>query len=88
MSAQRRFWSSLAAVLRQPLIRQPFTIAGFAVTALAWVVVASAAWLMRLAAVVAGELAFVGGICLCLVGLSYIGAPLGLAGLVASRVAA
>jgi hypothetical protein len=88
MSGVRRFWRSLAPVLKMPLIDQPFLILAHLSSALLWVLVVGAACLGRLLAVVAGEAAFIGGIVLCLLGLGYIGAPLGVAGLVASRLAA
>ena len=88
MSGQRGFWQSLGPVVRQPLVYQPFVIVAYVLGALAWVAIAAAACAVRLAAVVAGELAFVGGIVLCLIGLGHIGAPLGVVGFVTSRLAA
>ena len=88
MSGVRRFWRSLVPVLKRPLIDQPFLILAHLFNDLLWVLVAGAACLGRLLAVVAGETAFIGGIVLCLLGLGHIGAPLSVAGLVASRLAA
>ncbi len=62
MSAPLRHWPSLVPVLRGPLIRQPFAILAYVLTALVWTLVASALCVGRLAAVVAGESAFIGGI--------------------------
>ena len=82
------FWRSLVPVLRRPLGHQPFLIAAYLLRALLWFFCAAAVCLGRLAAVVAGQAAFVGGIVLCLIGYGYVGAPLGVAGLLASRLAA
>jgi len=82
------FWRSLLPVLRKPLAHQPFLIAAYLARAVLWTAAAAAVCAGRLAAVVAGEAAFVGGIVLCLVGQGHIGLPMGVAGLVASRLAA
>jgi hypothetical protein len=82
------FWRSLRPVFRRPLAYQPFIIFGFAVSAFAWAATAFVVCAARLAAVVAGMSAFVGGILLCLLGYGWLGAPVGVAGLVASRLAA
>ncbi len=88
MSGLGRFWRSLVPVLKSPLVEQPFLILGLVLKTVVWTLLAGAACAARLLAVVAGEAAFVGGIVLCLLGLGHIGAPLGIAGLVASRMAA
>jgi hypothetical protein len=88
MLGPQRFWRTLVPVLKRPLIDQPFLILAHLLEALLWALIAGAACLGRLLAVVAGETAFIGGIVLCLLGLGHIGAPLGVAGFVASRLAA
>lgn len=88
MSSLGRFWRSLVPVLKRPLVEQPFLILGHVLKAAAWTLLAGAACVARLLTVVAGEAAFIGGIVLCLLGLGHIGAPLGVAGLVVSRMAA
>lgn len=82
------FWRSLRPVWRRPLGHQPFIIFGVLLSAVAWTVAAFAVTAARFATVVVGQAAFVGGICLCLLGMGYIGAVMGVAGLVASRIAA
>ena len=88
MFRPRRFWLSLTPVLRSPLADQPFLILAHLLEALLWILIASAVCVGRFLAVVAGETAFIGGIVLCLLGLGHVGAPLGVAGFVASRLAA
>ena len=83
-----RFWRSFYPVFRRPLVHQPFIIAAVVLRALVWTAVATAICTARFVTVVAGLSAFVGGIVLCLVGYGYLGAPIGVAGLVASRLAA
>ena len=82
------FWRSLRPVWRRPLGYQPFIILGVLLSAVAWTVAAFAVTVARLATVVVGQAAFVGGIVLCLLGMGYLGAVMGVAGLVASRIAA
>ena len=81
-------WRSLRPVWRKPLVHQPFIIFGVLLSALVWTAAAFAVTAARLATVVAGQAAFIGGILLCLFGYGYLGAPIGVAGLVASRIAA
>ncbi len=88
MSGLGRFWRSLVPVLKRPLVEQPFLILGHVLKTVVWTLLAGTACAARLLAVVVGEVAFVGGIVLCLLGFGHIGAPLGIAGLVASRMAA
>lgn len=82
------FWRSLRPVWRRPLGHQPFIILGVLLSAVVWTLAASALTVARLATVIAGQAAFVGGIVLCLLGMGYVGAVMGVAGLVASRIAA
>ena len=82
------FWRSLRPVWRRPLGHQPFIILGVLLSAVAWTVAAFAVTAARFATVVVGQAAFIGGIVLCLLGLGYLGAVMGVAGLVASRIAA
>jgi len=82
------FWRSLRPVWRRPLGYQPFIILGVLLSAVAWTVAAFAVTVARFATVVVGQAAFVGGIVLCLLGMGYLGAVMGVAGLVASRIAA
>jgi hypothetical protein len=84
----RHFWRSLVPVIRKPLLHQPLLIAAYLIRAVLWTVLAAAVCLGRLATVVVGQGAFVAGIVLCLIGYGYFGAPLGVVGLVASRLAA
>ncbi len=81
-------WRSLRPVWRRPLAYQPFIIIGMLLSALAWTVAAGVVCAARLATVVVGEAALIGGIVLCLLGFGYIGAPAGVAGIVLSRLAA
>ncbi len=82
------FWRSIRPVWRKPLGHQPFIILGVLLSAVAWTVAAFALTAVRLATVVLGQAAFVGGIVLCLLGMGWIGAVMGVAGLVTSRLAA
>lgn len=82
------FWRSLLPVLKRPLVHQPFLIVAYLLRAILWTAVAAAVCVGRLAAVVLGQCAFIAGIVLCLLGHSLLGLPLGVAGLVASRLAA
>jgi putative Mn2+ efflux pump MntP len=63
-------------------------ILAYVLTALAWTLAATALCVGRFVAVIAGESAFIGGIVLCILGFGHIGAPLGVVGFVASRLAA
>ncbi len=81
-------WRSLRPVWRKPLAYQPFIIIGMLLSTVAWTVAAGIVCAARLVTVVAGETALIGGIMLCLLGFGYIGAPMGVIGLVASRLAA
>ncbi len=81
-------WRSLRPVWRRPLAHQPLIIFGIFLSTLVWTGVAFALCAVRFLTVVAGQTAFIGGILLCLLGLGYLGAPIGVAGLVASRMAA
>jgi hypothetical protein len=82
------FWRSLRPVWRRPLGYQPFIILGVLMSTVAWTVTAFAVTVARFVTVVVGQAAFVGGIALCLLGMGYLGAVMGVAGLVASRIAA
>jgi hypothetical protein len=74
--------------MRRPLLYQPFLIGAYLFRAVMWTIAAMLICAGRLATVVAGQSAFIAGIVLCLVGYGHVGAPLGVVGLVASRVAA
>jgi len=82
------FWRSIRPVWRKPLAHQPFIIIGVLLSAVVWTVAAFALTAARLVTVVIGQAAFVGGIVLCLLGMGWVGAAMGVAGLVASRLAA
>jgi len=84
----KNFWRSLLPVLRRPLSHQPFLIFAYLLRALLWFFSALAVCLGRLAVVILGEAAFIGGIVLCLIGFWFLGAPVGVLGFVASRLAA
>ncbi len=81
-------WRSLRPVWRRPLAHQPLIIFGVFLSAVVWTGVAFTLCAVRFLTVVVGQAAFVGGILLCLLGLGYLGAPIGVAGLVVSRMAA
>ena len=82
------FWRSLRPVWRKPLGYQPFIIIGVLLSTVAWTVAAFALTAARFVTVVVGQAAFICGIVLCLLGMGYFGAVMGVAGLVASRIAA
>ena len=84
----RHFWRSLLPVLRRPLLHQPFLILAYLMRSLLWFASATVLCVGRLATVVVGQAAFIGGVVLCLVGYGYLGAPVSVLGLVASRLAA
>ena len=71
------FWRSLRPVWRRALGYQPFIILGVLLSTVAWTVAAFVVTTSRFAAVVVGQAAFVGGIVLCLLGLGYLGAVVG-----------
>lgn len=82
------FWRSIRPVWRKPLAHQPFIILGVLLSTVAWTVAAFALTAVRLVTVILGQAAFIGGILLCLLGMGWIGVVMGVAGLVASRLAA
>jgi hypothetical protein len=82
------FWRSLVPIMQAPLSHQPFLILAYLVRTVVWVVTALIVCTGRFAAVVVGQSAFVAGIVMCLVGYGYVGAPVSVIGLVASRLAA